>query len=485
MTIVLPFCDSSHFYELINSLNNINFINKIIIISPLQVKIKIKKVFIIQISSPLSSDIYKLLSDNISSEYFFYFSNTDEYSVPEYSLQRFLETATDTNAGLVYSNYYELHDNLLHEHPVIDYQFGSLRDDFDFGKLLLFRTDSLLKCAAETNNKYSYAGMYNLRLSISRNYSIIRIPEFLYTASEKDLRNSGEKQFDYVNPGNRDVQIEMETVVTDHLKKINGFIKPLNYPIDFGSEYPVEATIFIPVRDREKTILDALNSAVKQRANFSFNIIVVNNHSNDRTGELIDAFALNHKNIVHVIPETKELNIGGCWNLAISDKRCGRFIVQLDSDDIYKDETTLQKIVNKFHDSKCAMVIGSYILTDFNLNEIPPGLIAHKEWTDDNGRNNALRINGFGAPRAFYTAIIRKIKFPDVSYGEDYSAALAVSRDYNIGRIYEPIYICRRWQGNSDSTLSIDKLNKNNYYKDRLRTKELKTRINKNMNNDE
>jgi glycosyltransferase involved in cell wall biosynthesis len=321
------------------------------------------------------------------------------------------------------------------------------------------------------------AGLYSLRLAVSRNHSLIRIPEPLYTTNKFDNRISGEKQFNYVDPQNRDVQIEMESAATIHLKNIGAYILPGTKRFDFGNEgFEYEATIIIPVMNRVKTIEDALNSALMQKTRFKFNVIVIDNHSTDGTTETLQSFAGKDKRIIHIIPEQKNLGIGGCWNVGIEHPLCGKFAVQLDSDDLYLNNDTLNKIIKKFYEEKCAMVIGSYKLTDFNMNEIPPGIIDHKEWTDNNGHNNALRINGLGAPRAFYIPIIRKIKFPNVSYGEDYAVALAISREYKIGRIYEPLYLCRRWEGNTDADLSIEKQNEHNYYKDSIRTKEIYAR---------
>ena len=155
------------------------------------------------------------------------------------------------------------------------------------------------------------------------------------------------------------------------------------------------------------------------------------------------------------------------------DEHCGRFAIQLDSDDLYINHHVLQRIVDTFHEHQCAMVIGSYKMVNFKLEEIPPGIIDHKEWTPDNGRNNALRVNGLGAPRAFYTPLLRQIRIPNVSYGEDYATALAISREY---RIYEPLYLCRRWEGNSDADLNIQRVNANNYYKDKIRMIEILAR---------
>ncbi len=358
---------------------------------------------------------------------------------------------------------------------------GSIRDDFDFGPLLFIDTATLKTAADTMHHNYEYAGLYDLRLNISRQKLISRIPEYLYQATETDFRNSGEKQFDYVDPKNRIVQIEMEHAATNHLKKINAFLEPNFLEIEqFESGFKVEASVIIPVKNRIKTIGDAVNSALKQKTDFPYNIIIVDNHSTDGTTELLRSTAINHKELKHIIPQRKDLMIGGCWNEALHNKSCGRFAVQLDSDDLYKNEDSLQSVVNLFRKEKCAMVIGSYILTDFLLEEIPPGLVSHREWTKENGANNALRINGLGAPRAFYTPILRDIKIPNVSYGEDYFLGITISRNYKIGRIYEPIYFCRRWEGNTDSALDIHKQNSNNIYKDRLRTFEILARQKKN-----
>ncbi len=345
-------------------------------------------------------------------------------------------------------------------------------------------TKAVKEAVKNSTENYMLQDFITLRLSISQNYSITRIPEFLYTTVESDIRKSGEKLFDYVDPKNRKNQIEMEEALTIHLKKIGGYLEPKFAEIKFDNEnFKNEASVIIPVRNRVKTIADAIKSVLKQKTNFPFNLIVVDNHSDDGTTEIIAELKSKDDRLIHLIPESNDLQIGGCWNLGIMNSNCGRFAIQLDSDDIYLDETTVQKIVDKFIEEKCAMVIGSYKLTDFQLNEIPPGLIDHKEWTPDNGRNNALRINGLGAPRAFYTPILREIKIPNVSYGEDYAVGLEISRNYQIGRIYEPVYICRRWEGNSDAALGIEKINSNNFYKDKIRTIELVARKIKNKAN--
>lgn len=393
------------------------------------------------------------------------------------ALERLLRVADDSNAALVYADRYTVADGECMAHPTIDYQKGSLRDDFDFGSVLLVKSNLLHSYAVQENAPdYHYAGLYDLRLFLSRNGQVFHINEYLYTEDETDMRKSGEKQFDYVNPANREVQIEMEQSVTAHLEAIGARIDTSHYRTpDFNEQdFETEASVIIPVRNREKTIVDAVNSALAQEANFKYNVIVVDNHSTDRTTALLRD--IDDKRLVHVIPERTDLGIGGCWNRAVSDDRCGRFAVQLDSDDLYSSPNTLQTIVNAFHSQKAAMVVGSYRMCDFDLNTLPPGIIDHREWTDENGANNALRINGLGAPRAFFTPLLRQVQFPNTSYGEDYALGLIFSRHYRIGRIYDELYLCRRWQGNSDAALSVEKVNANNLYKDRLRTLEIEAR---------
>ena len=394
-----------------------------------------------------------------------------------YALERFLRTADDTGAVMVYSDHYSLEEGALTKHPAIDYQAGSLRDDFDFGSLWLIKSQALLDYVAQTDRvDYQYAGLYDLRLYLSRKGEIFHLNEYLYTEAELDTRKSGEKQFDYVNPRNREVQIEMERACTAHLEKVEAIVDTNFYrQPDFDEQdFACEASVVIPVFNREKTIADAVKSALSQKTNFPYNVIVVNNHSTDSTGEILDS--IDDGRLIQIVPGRTDLGIGGCWNVAVNSDHCGKFAVQLDSDDLYSSPKTLQKIVDAFHEQKAAMIIGSYRMCDFDLNTLPPGLIDHKEWTEDNGCNNALRINGLGAPRAFFTPLVRQIQFPNTSYGEDYALGLTFSRRYRIGRIYDELYLCRRWGGNSDAALSVERVNANNLYKDRLRTMELKAR---------
>ncbi len=395
----------------------------------------------------------------------------------QYALERFISVASDTGAGLVYSNYLAVKGGSLTNNPVIDYQEGSLRDDFNFGSLLFYRKKFLKEAAENVNISLNHAGIYNLRLNLSLLAPIVRIPEYLYTEEESDLRHTGEKIFDYVDPKNRGVQIEMEQVCTRFLKDAGAFLEPDFKQVDFTLDtFPVEASVIIPVRNRVRTIEDAIQSVLSQKTNFSFNLIIADNYSTDGTTEIIEKYAEKDPRLIHLIPFRKDLGIGGCWNEAAAHPLCGKFAVQLDSDDLYLDHTTLQQVVDTFYRENCAMVVGSYRMVNFALEEIPPGVIDHKEWTPDNGRNNGLRINGLGAPRAFYTPVLQSIKVPNVNYGEDYALGLAISRYYQIGRIYNPIYLCRRWDDNSDATLSVEVMNAHDLYKDRIRTIEFLAR---------
>lgn len=394
-----------------------------------------------------------------------------------YALERMSRLLDDSGAGMVYADHYQLIDGERRPAPVIDYQEGSLRDDFNFGSVLLFLTPALKESAGRMTAEYEFAGLYDLRLKLSQRYNLVHINEYLYTEIEDDQRKSGEKLFDYVDPRNRGVQVEMERACTEHLKEIGGYLEPVFEPIAFSdARFEYEASVIIPVRNRIRTIRDAIRSVLSQQTSFPFNLIVVDNHSTDGTTEAIREFAHDNR-LIHIIPDRTDLGIGGCWNLGVHDPRCGKFAVQLDSDDVYKDEHTLTTMVKAFYEQNCAMVVGTYMMTDFDMNCIPPGIIDHREWTPENGRNNALRINGLGAPRAFYTPVLREIKVPNTSYGEDYALGLNFSRRYQIGRVYDVVYLCRRWDDNSDASLDVVKMNAHNLYKDRIRTWELKARI--------
>lgn len=463
--------------RLINELRNSKLISRIIILSDESLPQDLEDLDHLNVPDIKSTGSLKKLIEKSNSAYTLYINSEVKIEPGQFFAERFLSVARDTDSGMLYSDYHDIKNGVSSIHPVIDYQPGSLRDDFDFGPVLFFNTDALEKSLKYLDEDFQYAGIYQLRLALSIDNSITRIPEFLYSVIQEDLRASGKKIFDYVDPKNREVQIEMEKAATSFLKQTGGYLEPEFEDVDLSiGDFPVTASVIVPVRNREKTIADAIESVMKQIATFKYNLIIVDNHSSDKTSEIIRSYAEKYPDLIHLIPERKDLGIGGCWNLAVHDERCGRFAVQLDSDDLYLDENTLESIIKVFFDVKCAMVIGSYKMTNFDLEEIPPGIIDHKEWTPDNGRNNALRINGLGAPRAFLTSVLRKIKIPNVSYGEDYAAGLAISRKYRIGRIYTPVYLCRRWEDNTDAALSIEAMNKHNFYKDRIRTIELLAR---------
>ena len=431
-----------------------------------------------------STSTVKEILSSTSAGYLLFNISGREVSLTNESLTRMLDAAKTNGAGMVYSDYIKMTgpDSIIPA-PLIDIQSGSLRDDFDFGAIVLVTRAGIDAYLARTDLYESECGgFYQMRLAIQSVLPIVRVPQPLYTITETDLRTSGQKQFDYVNPSNRSIQIEMEKICTEHLKHIGGYLKPgFGKKVEsYDGAFPVEASVIIPVRNRARTIADAVKSALSQQLDSTFNVIVVDNHSTDGTTQILSELAAADSRLVHIIPERTDLGIGGCWNLAINDARCGRYAVQLDSDDLYSSPDTLQKVIDKFREGGYAMVIGSYRMCNFNLETLPPGIIDHKEWTDENGPNNALRINGLGAPRAFYTPVVRQIGFPNVSYGEDYAVAIRIAGEYRLGRIFDELYLCRRWEGNSDAALSAEKVNANNLYKDSLRTAELERRIKNN-----
>ena len=412
-----------------------------------------------------------------SAEFTLLYTRQTDLSLVHYALERMLQVADDTGAAMLYADRFISKGGEVSPAPVIDYQEGSLRDDFEFGGLLLFRTSALKDAASRMTADYEAAGLYDLRLKVSQIGKLEHIGEFLYYEIESDLRKSGEKLFDYVDPRNRSSQIEMEQAVTDHLEAIGGYLAPSFKDVDLTEgEFSFEASVVIPCKNRVKTIGDAIRSALDQKTDFPYNVIVVDDNSTDGTVDVIKSF-LGDPKLVYIAQDPTWHAIGGNWNAAIHHPACGRFALQLDSDDLYFDENTVQKFVEAFRAQDCAMVVGCYQMTDFELNPLPPYVIEHREWTPENGRNNALRINGLGAPRGFWTPLLRKLNFPTTKYGEDYAVGLRISREYQIGRVYDVLYTCRRWGGNSDSDLSIDKVNANNFYKDRIRTWELQARI--------
>ena len=422
-----------------------------------------------------STDTLRSIAEAVSEKFILIYQKDMPLDMGMFALDRILAVAEDTKADMLYADHYRLVDGERRKHPVIDCQKGALRDDFDFGSVLIFRSSSFKRAVRSMTEDYQWGALYDLRLRMK---NIVHINEYLYTEIEVDNRKSGEKQFDYVDPKNRQVQIEMEKICTEHLKRTGAWLPPVFKEVEpSGESFPVTASVVIPVFNRVRTVKDAVESALNQKCDFPYNVIIVDNHSTDGTTELLAEMAAKDERIVHLIPAKHDLGIGGCWNLAVHNEACGEFAVQLDSDGVYSGPDTLAKIVDAFSQQKCAMVVGTYQMTDFNMNPIPPGIIDHREWTEENGRNNALRINGLGAPRAFWTPLLRKLNLPNTSYGEDYALGLRISREYRIGRIYDVLYCCRRWEGNSDAALDVEKVNANNLYKDRIRTWELEARI--------
>jgi len=477
----IAFKDAAQTRETVENLLKSATVNKVYLLATKPTNETVPGCEILFIDSMSSSATVRKIAEKSDTEYSLIYTKFTTLEPGQYALERFLRVANDTGAGLVYSDYYQIADGVRSNLPVIDYQQGSLRDDFNFGSVLFYNANCLKKAAEQTTQEYKFAGLYNLRLKVSEYAELFHMNEYLYSEVESDTRKSGEKIFDYVDPKNRTAQIEMEVACTEHLQKIGAFLAPDFKKIEFNEgEFPVEASVIIPVRNRVKTVEDAIVSVLSQKTDFAFNLIIVDNYSTDGTTEIIEKHAKADSRLIHLIPERTDLGIGGCWNAGVDSALCGKFAVQLDSDDVYENENTLQTIVNAFYEQNCAMVIGSYTMTNFAMETIAPGLIDHKEWTPENGRNNALRINGLGAPRAFYTPVLRNIKVPNTSYGEDYALGLAISREYQIGRIYNSVYLCRRWDDNSDASLDVVKMNGHNFYKDKIRTIELMARKNRN-----
>ena len=427
-----------------------------------------------------STETLRSIAEAASEKYIVIYTKDKPLEMGMFALDRMISIAEDTGADMLYADHYRVKESedgmeRKFKHPLIDCQKGALRDDFDFGSVLMFRRSSFRRAVRAMEESYEWGALYDLRLRMKK---IVHINEYLYTEIETDGRKSGEKQFDYVDPKNRAVQVEMEKICTEHLKRIGAYLKPdFKEPeAELGTGFPVVASVIIPVFNRVRTVKDAVESALAQKCDFPFNVIVVDNHSSDGTTRILEETAEKDPRLIHVIPSKHDLCIGGCWNLAVHHEMCGEYAVQLDSDDVYSGPDTLTRIVGAFRQQKCAMVVGTYQMTDFDMNPIPPGVIDHKEWTEDNGRNNALRINGLGAPRAFWTPLLRTLNLPNTSYGEDYALGLRISREYRIGRIYDVLYCCRRWEGNSDAALDVERLNANNLYKDRIRTWELEAR---------
>lgn len=421
----------------------------------------------------------RMISSLMESKFALMCTSGEHVTLGFHAVKRMLTIARSVNASVVYSDRFFKRNGVTIASPTMDCYYGSVRDDFNFGNVCVLSSDALKAFLEEAGDcDYKASSWYALHLfclTRKRDYALYHVHEYLYTEVQSDLRSSGEKQFDYVNSRNRDTQIEREQIFTEYLKKIGAYIDPdsiADVAVESNS-FDKEASVIIPVRNRVRTIEDAVRSALSQKTDFEFNVIVVNNHSTDGTTEVLERLSAEDSRVIHIRPTRDDLGIGGCWSLAFEDSRCGRFAVQLDSDDIYSGTDTLQRIVDKFYEEHCGMVIGSYRICNFKLETLPPGLIDHKEWTRENGHNNALRVNGLGAPRAFYTPLLRSIGMPNTSYGEDYAVGLAFSRKYKIGRIYDELYLCRRWEGNSDASLTPEQVNRNNMYKDDLRTMEI------------
>ena len=482
----IPFVSPKQAAQTIEHLKAQELVNKIYLLATVDKPEPVEGCEMLPVNVLFSSTTMREIAAHADADYVLLYTKYDTLKMGPFSLERFVKLGDDTQSGMLYADHYNVTDKGADKAPVIDYQMGSLRDDFDFGSVMFFCGNCFKKAVEAMKANYEFAGLYDLRLKLSQFAAITHINEFLYSDVELDTRKSGEKIFDYVDPRNRGRQIEMEKACTEHLQEVGGYLAPTREEngeqvpnfrhIEFDQgDFEVEATVMIPVRNRIRTIRDAIDSVLKQECNFKFNLMVVDNFSTDGTREAIAEY--NDPRLIHIIADYYDMGIGGYWNLAAHRQNVGKFIVQLDSDDMYKDEHTLQTMVDAFYEQNVAMVVGTYQMTDINLNPIPPGIIDHREWTPSNGRNNALRINGLGAPRAFYTPVLREVKIPNTSYGEDYALGLNISRYYQIGRIYDPVYLCRRWDDNSDASLDVEKMNRNNLYKDRIRTWELQARI--------
>ena len=482
----IPFASTEQAQATVDGLKSNPLVNKIFLLAGDDAQGTIEGCEMLKVNNLTSTATIKAIAEHSDACVTLLYTKYVTLKFAPFAIERFVKILADTQSGMVYADHYNVTDKGADKAPVIDYQMGSLRDDFDFGSVMVFCAECFKKAAAAMKATYEHAGLYDLRLKLSQRCAITHINEFLYSDVELDTRKSGEKIFDYVDPRNRGRQIEMEAACTEHLKEIGGYLAPTkvvdgkevpNFKhIEFDHDkFEVEATVMIPVRNRIRTIRDAIDSVLRQKTNFKFNLMVVDNFSTDGTREAIAAY--DDPRLIHIIADYYDMGIGGYWNLAAHHEKAGKFVVQLDSDDMYKDENTLQTMVNAFYEQNVAMVVGTYLMTDINCNPIPPGVIDHKEWTPENGRNNALRINGLGAPRAFYTPVLRDVKIPNTSYGEDYALGLNISRNYQIGRVYEPVYLCRRWDDNSDANVDVVKMNNNNLYKDRMRTWELMARI--------
>jgi hypothetical protein len=480
LTVVIPHNSKSFFQKTLSCLAESALVEGIVIVSQEPVSLKMPKCRVLLAGPITSQQTLSQVLEGTQTKYLLLLAGDQHLSIEPKALERTLQVAESTNAGLVYSDFYEVNSQGKTFHPLNDYQPGSVRDDFNFGAMILLSVSAVRKALKKygATPAVEFAGIYDIRLKVSIDHSIHHLPEPLYCVSKTAVPSGDERLFSYVDPRNVAVQKEMETVFTDYLKKIGAYLPPhrLREVKRESASFPVEASVVIPVKNRKQTIADAVKSALSQETDFPYNIIVVDNHSTDGTTPILSDLAGRYSGVKHVVPKRTDLGIGGCWNEAIHNETCGRYAVQLDSDDLYSSKGTLKRIVDMLRQGNVAMMIGSYTLVDSRMEEISPGLIDHREWTDENGHNNALRINGLGAPRAFNTVLIRTIGFLNVSYGEDYAAALRICREYRIGRIYESLYLCRRWPGNTDAGLTLEVANRNDAFKDKIRTDEILAR---------
>lgn len=477
----IPFRDVLQVSRTIEGLKKEEIVGKIFLLRlPEAAGKSIQGCEVIDVKSVNCTDAVMKMAAAANAEYSLIYTKFTDLSFGRFALERIVAIGDDSSAAMLYADHFNELGGQRKNAPVIDYQMGALRDNFDFGSVLAYRTSALKEAASRMNVAYSFAGLYDLRLKVSQKGSLVHINEYLYYETETDTRKSGEKIFDYVDPKNRDVQIEMEKACTHHLKDIGGYLEPHFKHIELSdAPFEYEASVVIPCKNRVRTIGDAIKSALAQKTSFKYNVFVVDDNSTDGSVDVIKKYLGNEK-LFYIAQDKTWHGIGGNWNAAIHHPHCGKFALQLDSDDMYSCQDAVQRFVDAFYEQNCAMVVGTYRMTDFDLETIPPGIIDHKEWTPDNGRNNALRINGLGAPRGFYVPLLRRINFPTTKYGEDYAVGLRISREYQIGRIYDVIYDCRRWEDNSDASLDIEKENANNLYKDRIRTWELQARISMN-----
>lgn len=483
LTVAIPFIEDPAFDKCLAGFLALDSVGRIIVSHNGNCSFEHPKVLLSRSDRYVCGVSVEDIFQKCESDYLLFVTGAQLPRIGEDALSRMLDVARDSRAGMVYADCYDEGSQGLCAHPLNDYQAGSIRESFDFGSLILFSVAAVRTALRSYGGiaAYNYCGLYDLRLKLSTDHMPLHLQESLYTQRTVDKRLSGEKNFDYVDPRNREMQVECERAATDHLKRTGAWLAPGEYSVaDTDAHFDVEASVVIPVKNREKTIADAVRSVLAQKCAFEYNCIVVDNHSDDETAHIVRRMASADSRVHLVVPENTGYRIGGCWNQALKSRHCGRYAIQLDSDDLYQGQDTIARIVDCFRREHCAMVIGAYTLVDFDMNVIEPGLIDHREWTEDNGRNNALRINGLGAPRAFDTALVRNMLLPDTSYGEDYAIALRLSRDYRIGRIYDSLYLCRRWQGNTDAALSLEQINRNDAYKDKIRTIEILARIGKN-----